>query len=210
MIRVRKLVCKRLAEPAAVMTAALAMLLGGTRTAEAAIYWDDGIQLVAQANQQCLAAEYDFGGVNSSGTTVPGCMARGTSWVQLNSGQPDSGGHANVQIMTQSGSGTLCLGAVAGEGPPQIQGSAATRWETCELDARDWDQIWTMVTAAPAQNVGNPSGLKHFINFYNGYYNVCLDGGIGVYGFPGGCSTTNNWQIWNIYTNKTSEPWRGW
>lgn len=64
-----------------------------------------------------------------------------------------------------------------------------------------------MVTASPAQNVGNPDGLRHFINFYNGTRNVCLDGGRGIYGYPGFCSTTNNWQIWNFYTNTASEAY---
>ncbi|WP_225732091.1 MULTISPECIES: hypothetical protein [unclassified Nocardia] len=49
----------------------------------------------------------------------------------------------------------------------------------------------------------------HFIGFYNSYYGKCLDGGNGIYGADGGCSTSNNWQIWNIYTNRTSEPYHG-
>ncbi|MEU2776572.1 hypothetical protein ABZ646_27525 [Streptomyces sp. NPDC007162] len=210
LFRIRKLLSNRLVGLAATVTVVLAMLLGTTGTANAAIYWDNpSIQMVNQADQQCLAGVYDFGPSYPAGETVPGCMARGTSWIRLESGQADASGQANVQIMTESGSGTVCLGAVAGEGPSQIQGSAATRWETCEFDRNNWDQIWTMATAAPVQNVGNPAVLKHFINFYNGRYKVCLDGGIGVYGFPGGCSTTNNWQVWKIYTNQTSEPWRG-
>ncbi|MGK4585849.1 hypothetical protein [Kitasatospora sp. HPMI-4] len=205
LIRIRKLLSSRLVKLAATLTAALALLLGTTGTASAAIYWDNpSIQMVNQATQQCLAGEYaDLG---SSGVTVPGCMARGTSWIRLESAQPDANGSARVQIITNGPSGSLCLG-VAGQGPSQIQGSIGTRWETCEVGGNNWDQVWTMITAAPAQNVGNPAGLEHFINFHNDTYNVCLDGGIGVYGFPGGC--VNNWQVWNIYTNQTSEAWRG-
>ncbi|MCX5356302.1 hypothetical protein OG901_53630 [Streptomyces mirabilis] len=197
LIRIRKLLSSRLVKLAATLTGALALLLGTTGTANAAIYWDNpGVQLVNQASQQCLDAQ----------GMVPGCMAGGTSWIRLESAQPDADGHARVQIITNGPSGSLCLG-VAGQGPSQIQGSLGTRWETCETGGNNWDQVWTMITAAPAQNVGNPAGLKHFINFHSDTYNVCLDGGIGVYGFPGGC--VNDWQVWNIYTNKTSEPWRG-
>ncbi|MGN5377017.1 hypothetical protein ACQ4WX_03290 [Streptomyces lasalocidi] len=68
LIRFRKLLSNRVVQLAATVTAALAMLLGTTATANAAIYWDNpSIQMVNQASQQCLAAVYDFGGPGSAG-----------------------------------------------------------------------------------------------------------------------------------------------
>lgn len=205
--RLRRL-SNRLAKPGAVAIAAFTLLLGGTGTAHAAIYWG-GVQMVDQATQQCLAAGDMGARIGQQGSTVPGCMAAGESWIQLLSSQPDSNGDANVEIQSWDyyAETAMCLSASATDVGPNGPNSRTTFWTYC--DAQDADQIWAMQTAAPVQNVGNPAGLKHFINFYNAGENVCLDGGIGVYGFGGRCSTTNNWQIWNIYTNLTSSPYRG-
>lgn len=196
---VRKLLARRVVRAIAVGVASLAMVLGFTGQANAAIYWYN-IQMVVQGDQVCL------GGASPGNTDVelhyapirvPGCMARGTDQIWLVSMNPDTYGHANVWIYV----GGACLEAQPASWghPNSIAGSVWLTWEVCDITHQG--QIWSMVTAAPAQNVGNPLGLKHFINFYNGTRDVCLDGGYGVYGFPGFCSTTNNWQIWNIYTN---------
>ncbi|MEE4546724.1 hypothetical protein V2S66_32770 [Streptomyces sp. V4-01] len=193
-----KLLSGRFAKAAAVAAAALTLVVGTTGQANAAIRWPH-IQVVDQALQQCIAADYDHP-AGAAGELVPGCMAGGTDWIDLISAAPDNSGHAVVQIQNDYFTGLAdCLTTGSpGYGP---KGGTVTGWATCNVN--DPGQLWTMITAAPPQNVGNPAGLKHFINFYNASpgYNVCLDGGIGLYGFPGQCSTTNNWQIWNVYTN---------
>lgn len=203
MNKVKKMLLSRVAKATAVAAASLTVVLATTETANAAIYWND-VQLVNQATQQCL------GGYTMNGTdavwgqqpiSVPGCMAGGTDQIMLVSAQADSYGHANVWIEVK-GSG-LCLETTNGYlVHPNGPGSVTLLWENCSLAKPG--EIWSMITDAPAQNVGNPAGLKHFINFYNAAQNVCLDGGVGVYGFGGSCSTANNWQIWNIYTNQSS------
>lgn len=211
---IRKLLPGRLAKPAAVVAVALTTILGGTGTANAAIYWNS-IQMVSQASQQCLAAQGDGADTDMDGWTVRGCMYNGTSWIWLQSVQADGFGDAFVHIMSHTPSGgEMCLASTAGGYEPNGTGSTQVRWLAC--DPYDGQQTWQMITAAPPQNVGNPAGLKHFINFHNSYNNVCLDGGLsytngtfGVYGFYGACSNTDNWQIWNIYTNQTSSPYQG-
>jgi hypothetical protein len=205
--KVHDLLRARFTRPIAVATAAIALLASGPGTANAAIYWDD-VELVNQASQQCLAGEYNGVVGGDPGTMVPGCMANGTGQIWLESAAPDTDGHANVHIMTWGAkSEWLCLDAGGPYSGPN--GGTDTFWGSCYNGD---SEIWTMLTAAPPQNVGNPRGLKHFINFYNVRENVCLDGGIGVYGFPGflgRCNTSNNWQIWNIYTNAGSQPYTG-
>ncbi|MEV6013879.1 hypothetical protein AB0M29_45065 [Streptomyces sp. NPDC051976] len=214
MIRIQKLLSNRLAKLSAAAISALAMLLGGTGTAHAAIYWS-GIQMVNQASQQCLRAEGYPGGVSdgNAGTTIPGCMHDGTSWIWLSSAAPDNDGDAQVQIETESDTGELlCLHGDYPDTGPNGPTSSSTYWAQCGYGGAPEAplMLWRMHTVAPPQNVGNPEGLKHFISFYNDAYGVCLDGGFDeAYGFPGHCNSSNNWQIWNIYTNQTSHPYGG-
>lgn len=213
--RIRKLLSSRLAKSAGVLAVALTTVMGSTTTAHAAIYWDS-IQMVNQASQQCIAAQGDGADTDMDAWTVRGCMYNGTSWIWLQSVQQDAFGDAFVHIMSHTPSGAeMCLASEAFGNEPNGPNSTHVRWEAC--DSYDGQQTWQMITAAAPQNVGNPAGLKHFINFHNSYNDVCLDGGLsgypygefGVYGFYGACSSTNNWQIWNIYTNQTSGPFRG-
>lgn len=207
MIGIRRLLSRRFTKPAVTMAAVSALLLGSTGTANAAIYWHT-VMLVNQTSQNCLAGEYDNVYVGDAGSTVPGCMAGGNSQIWLESSEPDLNGHAIVHIMTwgfvdYQKNGWLCLSA----GRPYTgpNGGERTYWDLCGAYA-SW-QDWEMITAAPAQNVGNPYGLKHFIGFQNVEGYSCLDDGVGVYGFFGPCSTTNSWQIWNIYTNQGSQSY---
>lgn len=208
MIRIKRLLSHRLTKTAAAATAALAATVAGTGTANAAIYWNS-VQMVVQANQQCLAAQGNGVRNGSGGSIVPGCMAGGTGWVYLESAQPDSNGHANVQIMTYDNShDALCLTSSYPGTGPNGPWSTQTYWALCGKATSGDPSVWTMETAAPPQNVGNPAGLKHFISFYNRAEGVCLDGGIGVYGFnESDCNFSNNWQVWNIYTNQGSSPY---
>jgi hypothetical protein len=171
----------------------LAVLLGMAGTAHAAIYWDH-IQVVNQANQQCLAGQGQVAD-NSLEYFVPGCMHDGNGWIWLTSGQPDSNGDANVLISTYDYQNQwVCLSA--------SPGYDRTWWDTC--NSNNPNQIWTMITAASPQNVGNPAGLKHFIVFFNVVNHRCLTGGNGVWvGVAGPCSGSD-WQVWNIYTNQGS------
>src|SRR5436305_2095339 len=90
LFRIRKLLSNRFARPAAVVAAASALLLGGTGTANAAIYWQN-VQLVDQASQQCVAGEYNGVNAGDLGTIVPSCMYYGTGQMWLESAQPDYG-----------------------------------------------------------------------------------------------------------------------
>lgn len=161
--------------------------------------------MVNQASQQCLRV----GPLGSGGVTVPGCMARGTDFAKLTSVWGDGydsthGAYARVAISQNVPNDPqgrqMCLQADGPATGPNGNGSSGTTWVDCFTE--DGREIWDMWTAAPPQNVGNPAGLKHFIGFYNEATHTCLDGGIGVYGFSASdCSKTNNWQIWNIYTD---------
>jgi len=56
-----------------VAAAVSAVLLGGTGTANAAIYWHT-VQLVDQASQQCLAGEDNGVYAGGHGSIVRGCL----------------------------------------------------------------------------------------------------------------------------------------
>lgn len=208
MIGIRRLLSRRFTKPAVLVAAVSAILLGATGTANAAIYWHT-VMLVNQTSQQCVAGEYDNVRFGDNGSMVPGCMANGNSQIWLESDSPDVSGHAVVHIMTwgQSNIGDeyewLCL--AAGRPYTGPNGGEKVYWDLC--GAEDSWQSWEMFTAAPPQDVGNPYGLKHFINFYNVDGDACLDGGVNLYAFRAQCSTSDNWQIWNIYTNQGSQPY---
>ncbi|MEV0408124.1 hypothetical protein [Actinoallomurus sp. NPDC050550] len=200
----RKLLRHHIGKPVGVLLALMTVLVGTAGTADATIHWY-GIQLVDQASQECLHA----GALGEGGVTVPSCMARGTDWWALYPANPgeawDSIHGTYAQVLIQATNAPFnCLRTGDNGYGPNGPMSTFTTIATCS--EQDPHQVWAMWTAAPPQNVGNPAGLKHFIEFYNPATHTCLDGGIGVYGFysPYNCSKTNNWQIWNIYTNQTT------
>lgn len=186
----------RIWRPVAVLLASMTVLVGTTGTASAHISWPR-VQMVNQASQECLKT----GG--GGGVTEPGCMAGGFDFVALGSQYGDGsdsihGTYARVAICFGPAP-QQCLQAGPNGSGPNGPSSSSTFWAP---STQQLPQIWDMWTAAPPQNVGNPAGLKHFIGFYNEATHTCLDGGWGVYGFSASdCSKTNNWQIWNIYTD---------
>lgn len=199
-----KLLRHRAIKPLAVLITSLAALIATCGTANAQIAWP-GVQMVNQASQQCLKA----GPLDSHATTEAGCMAAATDFLNLTSVWSDGwdsthGTFAQVAIVWDSASSKQeCLTSGFRSSGPNGPNSAQTYWANC--DASSKYQEWDMWTAAPMQNVGNPAGLKHFIGFYNVGSQTCLDGGWNVYGFAeSDCSKSNNWQIWNIYTNMGS------
>jgi hypothetical protein len=47
-----------------------------------------------------------------------------------------------------------------------------------------------------------PSGTTYHIQFFTFGEGECLDGGIGLYGFPqSGCNTGSPWQTWNVFNS---------
>ncbi len=215
---IKKILRYRALRPVALLMMSLVVACGMAGTANAAIYWQ-GVQLVNDSNQQCLAANpeaslYSNIQPGSEGALVPGCMASGISYVNLWSSAPD-GATANVEIQTWDSLNNimLCLAASDDDPLPSYMsppaGSVLLQWEECGSSPYE---IWSMTTQRPAVDVGNPAGKKHYIGFFNYGKHVCLDGGYGMaYGYYEyyGCSANNNWQVWDIYTNKTSGPYRG-
>jgi hypothetical protein len=161
--------------------------LAAAGTAQAQIIWTKGALLIDHQTGGCLA-----GNLNTKHASMVDCGSiadLGAGW-ELVSGQPDTAGYANVLIKNWNNP-NLCLVALEHfSGPSQISGSSDVEMAQC--NAGDPSQIWAMTTAAPR------SGITAHLNFFTFGQRVCLDGGIGVYGFPeSGCNNKNTYQEWD-------------
>lgn len=120
-----------------------------------------------------------------------GCgLLAGEYWLDsvwtIQSEWPDTG-YANVWLKNQDG---LCLATTSTPGP--LANSLALDLEEC--DSSNTRERWSMTRAAATHNGLTPE------NFYAFDGHVCLDGGIGLYGYgENGCNPNNVWQRWDIY-----------
>lgn len=169
--------------------AALAAVVATAGTADAHIVWTSGSRLIDQHTGACLTA--GSGGRAYMAVCDSNGIINGSQLWALVSSAPDTG-YANVEIRSYANvAPNMCAVALAhGTGPSQIANSSDVELATC--NAGNPSQIWAMTTAQP--RTGNTAHL----NFFTFGQRVCLDGGIGVYGYPSesGCSTTNDYQIW--------------
>ena len=180
---------RRSVRAAVVATTMAVAAITTTGVAQAHIVWTAGAELVDHHTGGCLS-----GDVNTLHANMAECgfdAADGSQAWTIFSARPDTAGYANVQIKMYAAD--LCLVAYGpGSGPSQISGSSDVELASC--DARDPSQIWAMTTAAPR------SGDYAHLNFFTFGQRVCLDGGIGVYGFPEqGCNPGNDYQEWDYY-----------
>lgn len=174
---------------AAVVGATMAVAaLATTGVADAHIVWTSGGTLSNHQTGGCLHGDRNTGHANMVQCGLN--AADGSQAWQLISAQPDTG-YANVEIRLYASN--LCLVAYGhGTGPSQIGGSSDVEMATC--NAGDPSQIWAM-TSATAR-----SGNTAHLNFFTFGQRTCLDGGIGVYGFPeSGCNNQNAYQEWDYY-----------
>jgi hypothetical protein len=172
---------------AAAVAATMTFAAGiSTGVADAHIVWTGfGSELVDHHTGGCLVAN---GQGHASMINCGGVANYFAAW-NLVSARPDTAGYANVVI--QATGTNMCLVAYGHfTGPSQINGSSDVETATC--NANDDSQIWAMTSAAPR------SGNTAHLNFFTFGQRVCLDGGIGVYGFPeSGCNPANDYQEWD-------------
>lgn len=175
---------KRAVKAAVVATTMAVAAVATAGIAEAHIVWTAGSTITNHHTGGCVTGDPNTGHANMSRCGDPD---RYQSWV-LVSAQPDTG-YANVRIQVQGVN--LCLVAYGhGTGPSQIGGSSDVEMATCNNN--DPSQVWAM-TSATAR-----SGNTAHLNFFTFGQRVCLDGGIGLYGFPEeGCNNRNDYQEWD-------------
>ncbi|NUR62347.1 MAG: hypothetical protein HOV87_27355 [Catenulispora sp.] len=164
---------------------ALLMVVGVTvwssGPANAAIYWY-GITLDDQMTGRCATAD-----VSNYSVDMEDCHDRPSQKWDLVSSAPDAGGHAYVEIRP-SGINECLTTLGAGTGP--LANSSRVVLSLCYGGP---NQIWAMSTAYP------PQYNQHYIQFFSFGDRVCLDGGIGLYGYrEEGCVPGNWYQLWNI------------
>ncbi|MFC1410313.1 hypothetical protein ACEZCY_13700 [Streptacidiphilus sp. N1-12] len=175
----------RMATFVALVTAGL--VATAVAPAQAQITWN--YRTLQNSNTgQCVTVDFSTFYANMQPCTS--ANAQRQEW-NLIYGAPDAGGHA-YELIQNSFRTNICLRAMgAGTGPSQIAGSSDVEGATCNRN--DPSQVWAMSTQSAPSN-----GYSH-IQFFTFGGRDCLDGGIGIYGFPEeGCNPGNSYQTWNV------------
>lgn len=169
-------------------TSAVLLVISGAGTANASINWtSEPLYNDASGATSCAFDNRGNPGMGSCNNLLNGSMNTDLAAWNLESEWPDTG-YANVWIQNKYNG--ECLATTSSPGP--LAGSLALAFETCS--SSNVNEKWAMTTAR------TPNGSEHFINFFAFAGRVCLDGGIGLYGYrEEGCNPHNNWQVWDIW-----------
>jgi hypothetical protein len=169
-------------------TSAVLLVISGAGTANASINWTGEVLFNnASGNASCALDNRGYPDMGSCNDIGNGSMNGDIGGWTLASEWPDTG-YANVWIRNKYND--ECLATTSSPGP--LAGSLALAFEPCS--SSNPNEEWAMTTAR------TPNGSEHFINFFAFAGRVCLDGGIGLYGFrEEGCNPNNNWQVWDIW-----------